>query len=101
VGHTDIILGLPEGNSDNDTMLHAINEECEDSYSDVSIGIAPVHQEKSDQEGQSGNSDADYDYPDYFEHKIQQPFSGKPGVPSETISVVFMQTATGMEEMRL
>ena len=69
VGHVDVVPGSPEDGEDHESVLHAMNEECGDSYSDVSTGTIPVRQEKSDQEGESGQSDEDDDT-DHFVRQI-------------------------------
>jgi hypothetical protein len=48
VGHINSVPASPKDGNDDESMLHAINEECVDSYSDVSTGTTPVRREKID-----------------------------------------------------
>jgi hypothetical protein len=46
MGHVDSVLGSCKGGEDPESVLQSINEECGDSYSDISTGTTPIRQEK-------------------------------------------------------
>jgi hypothetical protein len=59
VGHIDIVPEFRKDKKDDEYVLHTINEECGDSYLDIRTGTTLVHREKSDQEGESEQSNED------------------------------------------